>query len=270
MKISVLVENVTQKEYDVEHGLSLFIELENGRRILFDTGQSELFMRNAKLLGCDIAAVDFAVLSHGHYDHGGGLRAFFQNNVSAKVYAQKSIFESRYSLKEAGLKYIGLDRNLSNEFADRFKLCGNQENISEDIILFSCKNKSYPIPQGNALLYGSDKKSNDEFSHEHNMIVVEGDKVVLFAGCAHCGILNIMSEAERLTGKAITHVVGGFHLMQGLTINEEIKKLSCALLAHESCKYYTMHCTGVAQYEALKQSLGNRIEYLSCGEVLSI
>ena len=79
-----------------------------------------------------------------------------------------------------------------------------------------------------------------------------------------------MSEAERLTGEAITHVVGGFHLMQGLTINEEIKKLSCALLAHESCKYYTMHCTGVAQYEALKQSLGNRIEYLSCGEVLSI
>jgi 7,8-dihydropterin-6-yl-methyl-4-(beta-D-ribofuranosyl)aminobenzene 5'-phosphate synthase len=83
MKISVLCENTTKKENILsEHGLSLFIETEK-HKILFDMGQSDAFLKNAKTLGIDLSTVDIAILSHGHYDHGGGLRAFLEYNEKA-------------------------------------------------------------------------------------------------------------------------------------------------------------------------------------------
>ena len=77
MKITALTENTTECDMPVEHGLSLYIEAGN-RKILFDTGKTDIFSKNAEKLGKDISAVDTAIISHGHYDHGGGLEKFFQ------------------------------------------------------------------------------------------------------------------------------------------------------------------------------------------------
>ena len=109
MKITSLLENTTTNEqFKVEHGLSLFIETENCK-ILFDMGQTDLFAENARTLGIDLAEVDSAVLSHGHYDHGGGLAKFLEINDHAPVYISEKVFQPHYNGTE---KYIGLDCRL--------------------------------------------------------------------------------------------------------------------------------------------------------------
>jgi len=81
MIIKTLVENTAlSKNFGSEHGLSLYIEA-NSHKILFDVGASELFLENAKKLNVDISEVDYLIISHGHYDHGGGLRAFLRENT---------------------------------------------------------------------------------------------------------------------------------------------------------------------------------------------
>ena len=103
MKITSLVENTSTVGMPVEHGLSLYIQLDNGRNILFDMGQRRLFAENAERLGLAIADIDMAIISHGHYDHGGGLRAFLEINDKAKVYIHNDAFQPHYSLKEDGM-----------------------------------------------------------------------------------------------------------------------------------------------------------------------
>ena len=96
MKITVLVENTSLCDIPVEHGLSLYIEA-CGKNVLFDSGQSTLFAENAKRLGVDLKAVDFCVLSHGHYDHSGGLMEFICENDHAPIYMHKNAFGLHYS-----------------------------------------------------------------------------------------------------------------------------------------------------------------------------
>ena len=110
MKITVLAENTAvSNDFGAEHGLSLLIE-SDGKKILFDMGQTDLFASNASLLGINLSDVDIAVLSHGHYDHGGGLKKFLEANTKAPVYINKHAFEPHYNGAE---KYIGLDTSLS-------------------------------------------------------------------------------------------------------------------------------------------------------------
>ena len=99
MKITVLTENTSSCGLPCEHGLSLYIE-SNGKRILFDTGQTALFAENAERLGIDLSAVDICVISHGHYDHGGGLGRFLEINDRAPVYLSRHAFGSYFNAKE--------------------------------------------------------------------------------------------------------------------------------------------------------------------------
>ena len=133
MKITSLVENTSRVGLPVEHGLSLHISLDDGRSILFDMGQHRLFAENAVRLGINLEGVDLAVVSHGHYDHGGGLRAFLELNQKTKVYLNRHAFEPHYSLREDGLKYIGLDTDLKD--CGRLVFCGDEAKIEEDVIL---------------------------------------------------------------------------------------------------------------------------------------
>ena len=117
MKIQVLIENTAletgaQKALWHEHGLSLLIET-GSRRILFDTGKSGRFAENADLLGADLSEVELLVLSHGHYDHGGGILTFLERNRRAKVYIQDRAFESHMARRGDGhLDDIGISEEI--------------------------------------------------------------------------------------------------------------------------------------------------------------
>ncbi len=205
----------------MEHGLSLHISLDDGRQILFDMGQRRLFAENAARLGVNLTDVEFAVVSHGHYDHGGGLHTFLELNRHAKVYLNRHAFEPHYSLREDGLKYIGLSPELKGH--DRLVACGDAETrIARDIILFAGVKSDSLKPPGNRLLFGPDQDSNDDFCHEQSLIIQEHGHAVLFAGCAHCGIVNIMQKAEAAISRPLTHVFAGMHLVKsGLTEEAE-------------------------------------------------
>ena len=271
MKITALVENTSYTGLSVEHGLSLLIRMDDGRQILFDMGQRRLFAENAERLGLDLAQVDLAVVSHGHYDHG-GLRTFLQRNGKARVYVNSHAFEPHYSWRAGRLRYIGLDAGLRDE--GRVVLCGEVTRIGSGLTLFAGADGGCLRPAGNRRLYGPSRDTNDDFCHEQSLVVREGGKTVLFAGCAHGGIVNIMEKGHRVAGSRFTHVVAGMHLMEsGLTEEAErrwIGRLAARLKEEEGCRYLTMHCTGTVQYEALRKEMGGTIGYLSCGETVEI
>lgn len=294
MKITSIIENTSQRGLPTEHGLSLFIEKDDGQKILFDMGQSSLFARNAETIGVSIADVDIAVISHGHYDHGGGLKTFLAENEKAKVLLHRDAFESHYSLRETGLRYIGLDKSLKDNL--RLVFCDDETRVGEGMTLFADVHGNCCNPTGNRLLFGPIETINDSFSHEQNLVIEEADKVVLFAGCAHCGIVNILRKAEALIGKTPTHVFSGMHLVNRRTKQEQnsanygyalqegrkdtkwikselnketdnifISRLATELQKYDGTMFYTMHCTGEEQFAKLKLLMGKQIEYLSCG-----
>lgn len=268
MKIISIIENTSKNGLPVEHGLSLYIEKNDGQRVLFDMGQSALFARNAKTLGLNIANIDIAVISHGHYDHGGGLKTFLAENDRAPIYIHRDAFLPHYSLRETGLRYIGLDNALKDN--ERFVCCTNKTSIGQDMVLFANVHGDCCVPTGNRLLFGPAADERDTFSHEQSLIIEEAGKVILLAGCAHCGIINIMRKAQEVTGKVPTHVFAGMHLVKsGLCETEEsamIASLAKELKRYEGTTFYTMHCTGEEQFVRLKAMMGSQIEYLSCGD----
>ena len=253
MEIFCLCENTAKSsEFLCEHGLSLYIKTKN-KTILFDFGQSDVFFQNAQKLGIDLSTVDYAILSHGHYDHGNGLKKLFEENKSCKVFAHKSVFEDFYH----GDRFIGLDKTLDKS---RFLFIDDNTELEENIRLFTSigQKEIYPLDS-----CGLSVKKNaleaDRFDHEIYLEIEENGKKYLFSGCAHKGILNIIS---RFTPDIF---IGGFHL-SGETPSEDNEKLRLirTQLASFSTRLFTCHCTGEAQYKLLKHKLD--LQYLSSGD----
>lgn len=141
MKITALVENTTSHESLLsEHALSLYVETEN-YNILFDMGASDAFMQNANKLGISLEAVDFAVLSHGHYDHGGGLSAFLSINRTAPVYLSRYAFEPHFNRQG---EEIGISPQLLDQYKERIRLVGEELPINDACELRSC-NECTPV-----------------------------------------------------------------------------------------------------------------------------
>ena len=275
MKITSLVDNIYISSgnddkcvFPTEHGLSLHITLENGKNILFDMGQTRLFADNAERLGIDIANVDAAIISHGHYDHGGGLAHFLSLNTKARVYVRPAAFERHYSLHEDGMHFIGIDD--AYEQHKTIVRCDSDYSIPDVGICFPCGDCGRFFPLGNKFLYGPEAGIHDSFLHEHSLIVHDGANYVLIAGCAHCGITNIIDRAQSIIGRCPDFVVAGMHLMKsGLSAVDEqrhIAELCDALLSYPVTHYYTMHCIGAEQFAVMKTIMHDRIDYLSCGE----
>lgn len=274
MMIKSLIENTTDNPTLVsEHGLSLYIETKD-HKVLFDVGQSDAFLDNANKLGVDIEAVDFLIISHGHYDHGGGLKSFLEVNHKAKVYLSKEAFGHYYSQRSDGtMTYIGLDQSL--KVNERLNFVEDTTKVSQCLTLFKNECKGAPAPIMNHYLY---KKVNgemvgDDFNHEINLMITCDGKTVLIAGCAHNGIVNIIDTYKKHTGVEPNMVIGGYHLSSGSrgemasqgTINSLIGEF-----ASTKTEFYTCHCTGVKVFEIMRQGLGEQISYLSGGKSIHL
>jgi len=258
MKITVLAENTTKNdELKTEHGLSLYIETQK-HKILFDTGQSDLFIRNAKKLGIDLSEVNFAILSHGHYDHGGGLESFFEVNEKAPVYVNRHAFEGHYNGTE---KYIGIDAKLEENRRiiftdDLLRLYGYLE-------LRSCNDKEREyerIPSGLTVKSG-DEFVPDDFLHEQYLLINENGRRIVISGCSHKGVLNVANWFEPDV------LVGGFHFSK-LPLDDTLRGYAEQLDLFDA-DFYTCHCTGEEQFEFMKQYMG-RLQYISTGDTIEI
>ncbi len=271
MRFVTLVENSCTEGFGCAHGLSIYIETAV-HKILFDAGpDGELLLSNAAKLGIDLSEVDIAIISHGHYDHTGGLSAFLNINSSAKIYIHTLAYTRRhYAAEKSGWRYIGPDMELLNNNSHRMVLTEDFLSIDDELSLFACIPTADFLPDGNSTLYEEIEGEiiPDSFCHEQNLIVREGNKTFLFAGCAHRGIINIIRGFTNIVCSHPDYIISGFHLTNpglkidapdGLVYNvgNELDKFPCI--------YYTGHCTGEKPYAKLKTILGDRINTLKSG-----
>lgn len=268
LKITALVENTSiSKEYRSIHGLSLYIETEK-HRILFDVGPDDTFVYNARKMRIDLSLVDTVIISHGHFDHGGGLKKLLEINNTAKIYFSKSAFEPHY-IKVLGFAFnIGLDKKLLPN--DRFIFADDLTVIDEELTLFSnVSTELYPTKTNGALYAKKQKKlAADDFSHEQNLIIKSGENHILVCGCAHAGIVNILGKAESVASCEMSTVIGGFHLYNPPTRKYESDELIndiAKALDGRNARYYTGHCTGIKAFELMMTALGDRLHYLATG-----
>ena len=264
MKIHVLTENTSLKpELAAEHGLSLYIETQK-HNILFDTGQSDVFLSNAEKMGVDLKKADLVILSHGHYDHGGGLMTFLKYNDHAKIYMNEHAFLPYDHGEE---RYIGLDTKLKD--SGRLVMVGDELKLDEELSLYSCNEKELftPIESFGLTKFENGNYLPDDFRHEQYLLIHENGKKVLISGCSHKGILNIVHWFEPDV------LVGGFHFMKlDPEKPEDREKLNRAAkeLLRFPIQYYSGHCTGVPQYEYLKTIMKDRLDAIHVGKVFEI
>lgn len=260
MRVTVLMENAAARPgLTAEHGLSLYVEA-CGRRILFDAGQTEAFADNAAALGVDLGQVDLAILSHGHYDHAGGLQRFLRENDHAPVYVHRDAFEPHWHGTE---KDIGVDPALENS-ARVVKVSG-QVDLGCGMTLTDCNRlpMAWPPAFGGLQVKRNGQLLADDFRHEQYLLIREEERLIALSGCSHKGAMNIL---EWLAPDVL---IGGFHFVKLDPSGDELAA-AARELARRSCLCYTGHCTGDAQFAVLKASLGDRLQALHGGMVFEI
>lgn len=270
MKIITLLENTAAREdLCAARGLSLYVETA-AHKILFDMGPDASFLDNAAALGVDLSAVDTAVLSHGHSDHGGGLEAFCEANQKAAVYLRRAALEPYFAvLPGQSPGYIGLPRMLA-ALSERFTFTGSCEELDGGLTLFSDveDDKSLRAVAPKLQEKTGEGFRPDRFSHEQHLLVEEGGKAVLLAGCGHLGIVNTLRAAKRHLGRMPDAVFGGFHLFElepGAPESERLIAATAGALSEGNTVYYTGHCTGDWAYDRLKETLGDRLRPMHGG-----
>lgn len=263
MKIYVLSENTASAEgFACEHGLSLYIEFA-GRRLLFDTGASSIFAENAAKMGVDLSKVDACILSHGHQDHGGGLAKFMEINATAPIYVQRQAFVPHFNDAD---KDISIEPQL--QASPRIVYVDDTMELDEHMLI-DCKPAAAPAYAINAYGLQMCKEGSlkpDDFLHEQYLVLEEQGKRVLFSGCSHRGILNLLQWFQP------DIVVGGFHFFK-LRLEEPRDRAylqtAAKLLQQTRGELYTCHCTGMPQYAFLKESLPE-LKYLAAGAIIEL
>ena len=273
MKIISLLENTAKTEgLCASHGLSLYIETPK-HKILFDMGPDEGFLRNAEMLGVDLTAVDIAILSHGHYDHGGGMAAFLEKNDRARVYIRENAFENYVALEQEGERFIGIDWRLKE--SGRVVLTEESLRIDEELLLFADVPRDFDTGDSSGRLFRRTAGGLflDGFTHEQDLLITAEGKTVLVAGCAHRGIVNILSAAKARLGSLPDATFGGFHLFQleeGNPTSDALIDLTAKTLLPGETVYHTGHCTGEYAYRRLKTALGDRLQSIPGGSIYEI
>jgi 7,8-dihydropterin-6-yl-methyl-4-(beta-D-ribofuranosyl)aminobenzene 5'-phosphate synthase len=275
MRIQLLSDNkILDSILEKEHGLCIYVETDT-YTCLLDTGASDTFLRNAASLEVDIAAIDYVFISHGHSDHIGGLQDFLKMNSKAKIVLSKNALTQRFYSNRNGLKEIGSEINLQN-IENRLVFIDSEKVFKNEIHVFPCHVCSNPMPKANKTLFKQSENEiiSDDFNHE--LIVCFGkDEMIVYSGCAHCGILNILDAVKQTIGKPISMVFGGFHLLDGdegqYETAFEIKKMADELISHyPETKFYTGHCTGENAYKLLKDKLKEKIIQFYTGFTMEI
>ena len=266
MRIVTLVENSCgNKNYIAEHGLSIYIETEN-HKLLLDTGQTDAVMKNAEALSIDLSAVDTVILSHGHYDHSGGILPFAEENPEARIIMQKSAAELHYN----GERYIGIDTDILK--LPNIQLIDGDMELDDELFLFNGITGRRCYPQGNKKLscIKNGVQVPDDFLHEQCLVITQNGKRWLLSGCAHNGILNILDRYKELFDSHPDYVITGFHMMKKDGEHTEAEKTVIIQTAQELAKmntvFYSGHCTGIPAFEMMKDIMGDKLIALHSGE----
>lgn len=278
MKIVNLIENTEGSAGCVyAHGLSFYVETDK-HKLLVDLGPSDDTLKNAKQLGIDLSQVDTVILSHGHYDHSGGIMAFSKINPEALIYMQKSAGGDYYadngeSAAKERYRYIGIDKEIMN--LSQVKTVQGDHRIDDELELITVKERTHKLPFTNKrlLIKKNDEYKRDDFKHEQYLVISKDDKKILISGCAHNGILSILDAYKEKYGSYPDAVISGFHLMKKTEYTDE-ELIEVTEIGRELKKYptmfYTCHCTGEPAFKIMKQSMGEQLIYVHSGDQVTV
>jgi 7,8-dihydropterin-6-yl-methyl-4-(beta-D-ribofuranosyl)aminobenzene 5'-phosphate synthase len=268
-RITILVDNKAAEGLLGEHGFSAWIEVA-GRRLLFDTGQGTALAGNADRLGIDLHTADTLVLSHGHYDHTGGVPLFIARVPTAEIYVHPAATGPRYSLRDCVAKPIAMPA------AARTALEVHPVGVrwtTRSQQLATCLGLTGPIPRltdfedtGGPFFVDADGVQPDPITDDLALWMRTDRGLVVVVGCSHAGLVNTLRHALKLSGEPRLHaVLGGFHLGEARAVRldrtmAELQELRPDLIV-------PCHCTGDAAVERLGRSFGERVVPGSAGAV---
>ena len=257
MRIITLIENLVYKQGLIaEHGLAIYIETEN-HKILFDTGQTGLFLQNAQKLGIAIEDIDCLILSHGHYDHTGGLYPFLEKNSKAKVYAKKNIFTPKY---HGPHRFIGTLRN-EKLLNDRLIYIETITEIAKGVFIMPeiiIQNSLDTHFKGMNIKVDSEFVP-DEFDDELFLVLKQNDRINIVTACSHLGITNICATATEQFKLQVGLILGGFHTKS--CSSEQYEMIIDYFRQLKPKSIAVCHCTGIEKYTDLRHDLDFDVFY---------
>jgi 7,8-dihydropterin-6-yl-methyl-4-(beta-D-ribofuranosyl)aminobenzene 5'-phosphate synthase len=260
MKITVLTENTAGGKFLAEHGLSYLIEID-GQKILFDTGHSDVFLKNASQLGIDIQTeVETVALSHGHWDHGDGLQ-FLQNK---KLVSHPGAFIRRFRKRDFSPVGLSLSRA---ELKNKFELAETEIplKLTENLYFLG------QVPRKNTFeaqttSFADDSRNDDFVPDDSALAAISNNQLIVITGCSHSGICNITEHAKKTTGiSQVKAVLGGFHLKEQ---NQQTQLTIDYFKRNKIEKVFPSHCTELPALAAFYNKFHTR--QLKTGMILEL
>jgi 7,8-dihydropterin-6-yl-methyl-4-(beta-D-ribofuranosyl)aminobenzene 5'-phosphate synthase len=258
VKITVLVNDYSNCSLPAEHGLCLHVEY-NGKQILIDSGQGATFLQNAKRMGIDASKINFAILTHGHYDHANGMR--YLDNPT--VFTHQNSFKQRYRLLESGFEFNGVS---FSSYAVKCVFNSDFCEIDKGVYL------SGTVPTPNAVLghnfFEQDKITPDALDDEQIVVFEASGGLVVIASCTHFGVENMTDFLRaRFPNKRVVALFAGLHISK---LHD--KELSRVIDYLAQCdlyqKIYALHCTGEKAGRIIEQQLNGKL--VSVGNVYQV
>lgn len=268
MKATVLVDNVGTPEMKGEWGLAILIEY-MGKKILLDTGASDLFIKNAETMGIDLKDVDYGVLSHAHFDHSDGMDGFFRLNDKARFFLRECAEENCYEKILFFSKYIGIHKGTIEKYGDRIVRAGGDYKIEDGVYLIPHKGDDLRKIGKREKMYLKTPTgwTPDDFSHEQSLVFETEDGLVIFNSCSHGGADRIIRDVmNAFPEKKVKAIIGGFHLYN--KSGEYIRNFSKRVKNTGISYVYTGHCTGDRAYKIMEEELGDMLGHLQVGLVM--
>ncbi len=268
VKITILVDNRAGDGLIAEHGLSLWIEAD-GMRILFDTGQGNALEANARTLGLDLCEADILVLSHGHYDHTGGVPQVLKAAQRVCVYGHSGIMQRRYSIRGEVVRAIQMPEDAMGAIralpAERLHWVTRPMSLSEGVRVTGQipRETDFEDP-GGPFYCDQEGKCPDPIEDDMALWVRTNDGLIVCVGCAHAGVVNTARAIQAASGEQkVRAIIGGFHLLNAS--RDRLEETVAALRRFDPEIIVPCHCTGQGAADVLRTAFGERVSAGAAG-----
>jgi len=269
LTVTVLRDNLAPEGLKAGHGLALLVEAGDAC-LLLDTGDSAETWENADALGVELSRVQCLVLSHGHYDHTGGIEELLRRLGALRVVAHPAVFEPRWAMDGAP-RYIGppLSRAELDGLGARIQLSAEPIEVVPGVITTGqVPRDAWPMPNQSRLrVERAGSTRADDFIDDMSLAAKLGEATVLLTGCAHAGLVNIVAHCESIVGLPVRSIIGGTHLMH--SPESEVARLSAELADRGLTHIAPLHCTGESGRRYLKEHFPGRALLAGTGDRLT-
>lgn len=263
LKMTILVENTVYRQgLLAEHGLSIYLEF-NGKKYLFDSGQGMALKHNARELGIIFNELDGLILSHGHYDHTGGIPFLLEQKSDLDIYAHPDFQIERYSMRGKRLvpvSYSGPEIKDFNRIKNLSEIDNNMFLTGEIKGAENYLNEKYKRKNNSG-------HKTDDFSDDISLYFEGKNGLIIILGCSHKGVKNIIKEIMNKSGlNKIDKIIGGMHLMN--TDKTKLKELSEFFEKINPAEIYPLHCTGKEAASFFRERLGDKVKFAGVGSLI--